>query len=161
MDNITALPLRVVTAGAGTGKTHRITAEITDAVAAGLAAEALLATTFTRKAAAELQERVQAALAKGGYRDASVQLPEAMIGTVNSVCGRLLAEFALEAGLPPSLAVLDETSEAAAFETAVSAVVAQYRGGHLARCTAARTRRWRTGRRLDRSRAENRAGGSV
>ena len=126
MDAITSVPLSVVTAGAGTGKTHRIATEITAAVAAGLSAAGLLATTFTRRAAAELQERVQAALAGAGHRDASLQLPEALIGTVNSVCGRLLAEFALEAGLPPDLAVLDKDAEVAAFETAVSAVVAEY-----------------------------------
>jgi ATP-dependent helicase/nuclease subunit A len=127
MDLPLALPnVSVVTAGAGTGKTHRITTEVTGAVAAGLSAESLLATTFTRKAAAELQERVQAALAKAGHRNASVQLPDALIGTVNSVCARLLGEFALEAGLPPDLGMLDEVAEVAAFEAAVSAVVAEY-----------------------------------
>ena len=124
--NTPPLSVRIITAGAGSGKTHRITTEITAAVAAGLSAEALLATTFTRKAAAELQERVQAALARAGHRDASVQLPDALIGTVNAVCGRLLTEFAFEAGLSPHLTVLDETAEAAAFEAAVSAVVADY-----------------------------------
>ena len=126
MDAITPLPLRVVTAGAGTGKTHRITSDIMGAVVEGLSAESVLATTFTIRAAAELQERVQAALAKAGHRAASVQLPDALIGTVNAVCGRLLTEFAFEAGLPPNLAVLDEAAAEAAFEAAVSAMVAEY-----------------------------------
>jgi ATP-dependent helicase/nuclease subunit A len=127
MDSLPLLRnVSVVTAGAGTGKTYRITSEIINAVAAGLSAEALLATTFTRKAAAELQERIQAGLAKAGHRNASIQLPEALIGTVNSVCGRLLSEFALEAGLSPDLAVLDDNAEAAAFQAAVSAEVAAY-----------------------------------
>ena len=99
------ISVEIVTAGAGTGKTHRITTAISAAVAGGLAPTGLLATTFTVKAATELQERVQAALA---------------------VCGRLLTEFALEAGLPPDLATLDETAEAAAFADAVSSVVAGF-----------------------------------
>jgi ATP-dependent exoDNAse (exonuclease V) beta subunit len=126
MDILTSRRLKVVMAGAGTGKTHRITSDMMDAIAGGLSAASVLATTFTNKAATELQERVQAAGAKAGHRDASLQLPDALIGTVNAVCGRLLTEFALEAGLPPTLAVLDEVAEKVAFETAISAIVADY-----------------------------------
>jgi len=54
--------LRVVRAGAGSGKTHDLCEHIAGCVAAGLDPAKILATTFTRKAAAELKGRIQARL---------------------------------------------------------------------------------------------------
>jgi ATP-dependent exoDNAse (exonuclease V) beta subunit len=120
------MAIQPVIAGAGTGKTYHIATRIGAAMAAGLAPDGLIATTFTRKAAGELQERIQVALASAGQHQSSQDLLDALIGTVNSVCGRLLGEFSLDAGLSPDLAVLDEAGQTAAFEAAVAGVVANY-----------------------------------
>jgi ATP-dependent exoDNAse (exonuclease V) beta subunit len=57
------LPRELVLASAGTGKTFRISSRIIGLLAAGAPAEAILASTFTRKAAGEILDRVLARLA--------------------------------------------------------------------------------------------------
>jgi uncharacterized protein (TIGR00375 family) len=51
-------PRLLVVAGPGTGKTHTLMARIATLLAAGTPPEAILAVTFTRRAAAELRERL-------------------------------------------------------------------------------------------------------
>lgn len=48
------------------------------------------------------------------------------VGTVNSVCGRLLRDFAFEAGLSPTQEIIPETEEANVFKTAADPVLEQY-----------------------------------
>jgi len=59
----------------------------------------VIATTFTRKAATELRERVRTALIEKGEFALANSIGQARIGTVNSVCGGYLERFAFEAGL--------------------------------------------------------------
>ncbi len=107
--------LRVIRAGAGSGKTTRLCEVIAEAVASGLDPARILATTFTRKAAAELKGRIQAKLLTHpglGSRErtaAAERLELASIGTVHSVGHQLLARYALPLGFSPRLAVLEET----------------------------------------------------
>jgi ATP-dependent exoDNAse (exonuclease V) beta subunit len=58
-----ALPRELVRASAGAGKTYRISSRIIGLLAAGQGVDAILASTFTRKAAGEILERVLARLA--------------------------------------------------------------------------------------------------
>ena len=51
--------LEVVRAGAGSGKTTDLCQTVADAVVDGLDPARILATTFTKKAAAELKERLK------------------------------------------------------------------------------------------------------
>ncbi len=109
MSGIDTSRIRIISASAGAGKTTRLANELCDALVSGSARpEAVLATTFTRKAAAELQERARAALIESGRVDDAHQLGGARIGTVNSVCGALVQDYALELGLSPDLRVVDE-----------------------------------------------------
>jgi superfamily I DNA/RNA helicase len=107
--------LRIIRAGAGSGKTYRLCEVVADAVANGLDPARILATTFTRKAAAELKGRIQARLldhATLSSRDRIAQaerLELAAIGTVHSVGHRLLSRYALPLGFSPELTVLEET----------------------------------------------------
>ena len=98
-----------ISAGAGSGKTHRLTEILHRELVEGHAhPSGVIATTFTRKAASELRERVgQHLLAQGEFALASA-MGEARIGTVNAVCGELIQRFAFEAGLPAEQRVLDE-----------------------------------------------------
>jgi ATP-dependent exoDNAse (exonuclease V) beta subunit len=57
--------LEVVRAGAGSGKTTDLCRTVADAVADGLDPARILATTFTKRAAAELKGRIQAQLLAG------------------------------------------------------------------------------------------------
>ena len=116
MSNIT-----IISAGAGTGKTHRLAELLLEEVEAGrVRPEAVLATTFTNKAAAELQERVRARLLAAGKAEAAQRITAARMGTVNSVCGRLVTEFAFELGVSPRVRVLDEAGARAALARSLS-----------------------------------------
>jgi DNA helicase-2/ATP-dependent DNA helicase PcrA len=91
-------PLLVV-AGAGTGKTQVITRRIAWLIATRRAKPSeILALTFTEKAAAEMQVRVDQ-LVPYGYTDAT-------IGTFHAFGDRIIREYALELGLPTDVRVL-------------------------------------------------------
>jgi ATP-dependent helicase/nuclease subunit A len=98
-----------ISAGAGSGKTHRLTEILFEKLTSGGVAPAgVLATTFTVRAATELRERVRSSLLKRGKDELANRMGQARIGTVNSVCGALLERFAFEAGVSPQLRVLEE-----------------------------------------------------
>jgi DNA helicase-2/ATP-dependent DNA helicase PcrA len=96
-------PLLIV-AGAGTGKTTVITRRIAHLIAQGKARpEQILALTFTDKAAAEMEERVDR-LAPYGYADVD-------IATFHAFGDRLLREHSLELGLTPDFRVLSRAEQ--------------------------------------------------
>lgn len=98
-----------VSAGAGSGKTYRLNQILYERLADGrINPNGVIATTFTRKAAAELRERVRSYLLKQGRLDLANAIGGSLIGTVNGVCGELLSRFAFEAGLSPELRVLED-----------------------------------------------------
>lgn len=100
-------------ASAGSGKTHTIAGEIIKRILGkSLRPESIIATTFTNDAAEELKKRLRKDLIKHGCYSEAVSIDNAMIGTVNSIGGRLLERYSYYAGLPPKLIVLDETGSA-------------------------------------------------
>ena len=116
--------IKICCASAGSGKTTWIAKELAEGLAAGsVRPEAVLATTFTIKAAAELQERGRVRLLKGKRPAEAAQLNAARIGTVNAVCSKLVKDFAFSLGLSPRLTVLDESSAGAALKAAISTVL--------------------------------------
>ncbi|PJC51553.1 MAG: hypothetical protein CO031_02020, partial [Candidatus Nealsonbacteria bacterium CG_4_9_14_0_2_um_filter_37_38] len=95
-------PLLIV-AGAGTGKTTVITQRIVYLIEKGeTKPEEILAVTFTEKAAAEMEERVDVLLPYG-YVDL-------WISTFHSFCERILRDYALDIGLPADFKILDNTA---------------------------------------------------
>jgi len=104
----------LISASAGTGKTHTICNLIADRLISGLDPARLVATTFTRKAATELAERIRTRIQEASdissaQRDAILdRLNLAAIGTVHGVAHRFLCRHALQLGLSPRLEVLDE-----------------------------------------------------
>ena len=96
-----------ISAGAGSGKTYRLTEELEQALLEGEAKPAgIIGTTFTVKAATELRERVRNRLLASGHLELAERSAESLIGTVHSVCERLLKRFAFELGLSPQLNVM-------------------------------------------------------
>jgi ATP-dependent exoDNAse (exonuclease V) beta subunit len=116
----------MITASAGTGKTYSLMGEIAGTVNSGTKPSQILATTFTKKAAAELIDRVQAELFGQERPDAARQMSVSMVGTVNSVCSRLLQEYAVDAGLSPALQVIAEDEQLRIFQLATDAVFAEF-----------------------------------
>ncbi|MGE0672761.1 MAG: UvrD-helicase domain-containing protein [Methylibium sp.] len=104
MDNI-----EFISAGAGSGKTYKLTETLAQALESGAARPpAILATTFTVKAATELRERARSWLLEKGRIDLATAIGQARLGTVNSVCGQMLKRFCFELGLSPDQTVLGE-----------------------------------------------------
>jgi ATP-dependent helicase/nuclease subunit A len=98
--------VRFISAGAGSGKTYRLTEEFERAlVDDGIEPRRVIGTTFTVKAAAELRGRVRERLIQSGRPELAEQTAQALVGTVHSVCERLLQRFAFELGLSPELSV--------------------------------------------------------
>src|SRR5690349_9572805 len=88
----------LILAGAGTGKTQVLTRRIAWLIASKRAKpEQVLALTFTEKAAAEMESRVDALVPFG--------LVGATIATFNAFCDRLVREHAVELGLTSQLRV--------------------------------------------------------
>ena len=130
-------PLRpmLVVAGAGSGKTETMAARVVWLVANGLVApDQVLGLTFTRKAAAELAERIDQRLrrlqAAGLWTPAPDEEGAEVLGgtptvaTYHSYAGRLVREHALRLGYEPDSRLL---SEAAAWQYAAE-VVSRYDG---------------------------------
>jgi len=116
--------IRFISAGAGSGKTYRLTRELAAALTEKRArADGVIGTTFTNRAANELRERVRQSLIESGKIQLANKMGQALLGTVNSVCGRLLERFAFEAGLPPKLEVLPEGDDQQLFNRAVEAFI--------------------------------------
>ena len=112
--------IRFISAGAGSGKTYRLTELMSDKLAQQqVRPEAVMAMTFTRKAAGELAERVRQRLIEDGHYAYANSMGQALIGTVNSVCGKLLQRYAFEAGLSPQLEVIAEALQPVLFAQAL------------------------------------------
>lgn len=98
--------LTLVSASAGSGKTHRLSQEVLQALTRDeepIPPSSLVAVTYTTKAQAELESRLRRNLIEQGQVARAESLPLAYLGTVHSVCLRLIKEFALDAGLSPSV----------------------------------------------------------
>lgn len=103
--------LEVVRAGAGSGKTTDLCNTVARAVVDGLDPSRILATTFTKKAAAELKGRIQAKLLDESGHGSADRLELAAIGTVHRVAHHLLRRYAIELGLSPRLEVFEQGTE--------------------------------------------------
>ncbi|MEX2430343.1 MAG: UvrD-helicase domain-containing protein, partial [Dehalococcoidia bacterium] len=120
----------LVEAGAGTGKTYSLVSRVVELVAGGHALMGRLAAiTFTDAAAAELRDRIREGLerrAAAAVDDderarcerGAAALDQAAIQTLHGFAGALLRERPLEAGLPPTLEVLDDVQAGMLFEDA-------------------------------------------
>ena len=113
-----------ISAGAGSGKTHRLTeilhSELTDKT---VRPSGVIATTFTKKAAAELRERVREHLLGHGEFALANAMGHARIGTVNSVCGQLIERFAFESGIATTQQVLEEVQSSVLLDKAIDTVL--------------------------------------
>ena len=111
-------PLRptVVVAGAGSGKTTLMAQRVVWLVATGkVRPEEVLGLTFTTKAAAELRQRVTAALGAAGLLDRSVVVEgedvlEPTVATYHAYAANLLTDHGLRIGHEPDTRVVSDAS---------------------------------------------------
>ena len=104
-------------ASAGTGKTRVLVDRYVNLLRAGVDPSNILAITFTRKAAAEMRERILATLrtaAERGeipaarWRELRDRTGDINISTIDAFCLSLLREFPLEADLDPGFSMADD-----------------------------------------------------
>jgi ATP-dependent helicase/nuclease subunit A len=124
---------RVLLASAGTGKTYRLTMRFIALLAAGVRPHVILATTFTRKAAGEIRDRLFLSLASGILSDdararledgAGMSIPRERcreilaeladsqhrlaVLTLDAFLSRLAGAVGLDLGVPPGWKIADE-----------------------------------------------------
>ncbi|PHN06192.1 UvrD-helicase domain-containing protein [Flavilitoribacter nigricans] len=124
---MTQLNIQIISAGAGSGKTYRLTQEMVRLLREGVRASGIIATTFTRKAAAELQERVRVKLLEEGMTEQADQLTNALIGTVHGLGVKLLRRFAFEAGVSPEVDIIADEDQQLMFNQALATVLTAQR----------------------------------
>jgi ATP-dependent exoDNAse (exonuclease V) beta subunit len=112
-------PLIVVSAGAGTGKTHTLARRFAWMLASDpeCRVDQILTLTFTQLAASEMRERIRATL-KAWYsadtphlKDAIDRLDEAYISTIHSYALRVIRESGLELDIDPRSSIIGAPDE--------------------------------------------------
>lgn len=121
------MQLKIISAGAGSGKTYRLTGEMVQLLRQGVRAQGIIATTFTQKAAAELQERVRVRLLEEGLHAQAEELTNALIGTVHGLGVKLLRRFAYEAGVSPEVSIIAEEDQQLLFNQSLAMVLTERR----------------------------------
>jgi ATP-dependent helicase/nuclease subunit A len=126
-------------AGAGSGKTGVMVERYTRLVVdQGVSPDAVLAFTFTDKAAAELRGRVRAELSRraAGTGAAAVRaagllstMGGAWITTIHGFCNRVLAAHPVAAGVDPGFRVLDQPEAERAAREAFDAALTEFLAG--------------------------------
>jgi ATP-dependent helicase/nuclease subunit A len=108
----------VLEASAGTGKTRVLVERYVNLLRAGIEPENILAITFTRKAAAEMRQRIVDRLKEASrlsefdaarWRDLKERLGDIAVSTIDAFCLQLLREFPLEADVDPGFDLADNT----------------------------------------------------
>lgn len=141
----------MIRASAGTGKTFQLSNRYLGLVNQGAAVDQILASTFTRKAAGEILDRVLVRLAEAavddqtcrelaGYiRDASLSQGRALelleglvqnlhrlrISTLDSFFSQIAASLSLELGLPPGWRIVEPSADERLRTEAIHAVLAE------------------------------------
>ncbi|MFY9256478.1 MAG: UvrD-helicase domain-containing protein [Fuerstiella sp.] len=141
----------LIRASAGSGKTFRLSGHFLQQLFLGQPPEAILATTFTRKAAGEILGRVllrlanaaedaaeckrlaefmspapvSQELAKTLLADVTAQLHRMRVCTLDSFFQQLARSLTLELGLPPGWKIIDEHSARKLRQQAIDAVLSQ------------------------------------
>ena len=120
-----------VTAGAGSGKPRLLVGRYLHLLEKGYPLRALVAITFTDKAAREMRARIRAAIEAElahapeaeHWAAAFTGLDAARIGTIHSLCAEILRAHPAEAGIDPNFSVLEEGQAAALQAQAVEAAL--------------------------------------
>ena len=99
-------PLLVI-AGAGAGKTNMLAHRVAHLILCGADPKRIMLATFSRRAAAELNRRVQRLLQRHLAAEAAAQAKPTYAGTFHSIGARLLREYAARLGLDPQFTIHD------------------------------------------------------
>ena len=97
-----------VSAGAGSGKTYRLTQDIAQMITDGKCnAEEIILTTFTEAAAKELREKVRSTLYAKGLYEAAMNIDNAAIGTIHSIAYQFVSRYWYLLGISANVSIMD------------------------------------------------------
>ena len=106
----------IVSASAGSGKTFVMIRKLADAIERGVDLDNVLAVTFTKKAAAQMKEKLRAALigrldgaddkTRAALKVQLSKISSAGISTIHAFCARLLRTYFYEAGIDGSFDII-------------------------------------------------------
>lgn len=147
-DHSSTFQNEVIRASAGTGKTYQLSNRFIGLLATGEPIDSILATTFTRKAAGEILDRVLLRLAQAADCPAELtrlnqhaetalnrescqgllcallaSLHRVRVSTLDSFFIQIARSFGLELGLPPGWQIVDEITDAAMRSQAIREVL--------------------------------------
>ncbi|HET6408957.1 MAG TPA: UvrD-helicase domain-containing protein, partial [Chthoniobacteraceae bacterium] len=118
----------MVTASAGAGKTFVLVERYLWLIKErGLEPHQILTITFTRKAAAEMKERIVERLRSMGDFERAQVAETGPIQTIHSFCERLLRENSLAAGIDPDFEIMDEGERARLMDASIARAIARIR----------------------------------
>ncbi len=146
-----SLPPLMIRASAGTGKTYQLSNRLLEIILSGQSVDHILATTFTRKAAGEILQRVLGRLAKAclndeefarlhgalpelsfdqadclaALRKVTRQLHRFRVSTLDSFYAQVARTFSLELHLAPGWSAIDPVREAAVRMQAIQRMLDQ------------------------------------
>lgn len=103
----------IISAGAGSGKTRVLVEKFWRLLELGFDIDEILAVTFTRKAAREMIERIRrrvdlSDLEPAKKRSLKEGLNTAWIGTIDSICSRIIRDYPIEADIDPYFNIADD-----------------------------------------------------
>ncbi len=98
-----------INAGAGSGKTYRLTQILADLIKQGkVEPERVIMTTFTNRAADDMRRKAKEMLFENGLTEQATRLDQALIGTVHSIANTLINKYWFRLGLSPDMGVMAE-----------------------------------------------------
>lgn len=106
--------LNVISAGAGSGKTYTVQQTLSEWLKKypdTIRPDRILAVTFTKMAASEMQSRIRAALLSSGNMEAAKEVTSSQISTIHSFGQKIIQSFAYESGMSPRVRQLSEAEE--------------------------------------------------
>ncbi len=109
----------LVAAGAGTGKTLTLASRIAHLLYQGVSSSAILAMTFTRRAASEMAERVASLTGLGALEDL-------WLGTIHATCFRIIREYGHLVGYPTAPTVYGEDDATFLIESVLERLHVEY-----------------------------------
>ncbi len=119
-------------AGPGSGKTRVLVERFAWLAGTTARPEAILAITFTEKAAQEIKSRLVKHFIDRGNDVLRRRVERAQVSTIHGFCNGVLSEFALDAGLDPAFRVMDEYESRLEHARAVEAALNLFSREHAA-----------------------------
>lgn len=117
--------VKFITAGAGSGKTYRLTTDMVSSIKSGVKPSEIILTTYTKAAATEFRQKAIEALVKSGLTNEAMQMAGAKIGTIDSVCQSFVEKYWYLLGISPSLNVIASSEEQVFVNQSMEGVISE------------------------------------